>query len=160
VLHDGRADVSYVRLPVDDRGLRLRPLATERQVVVLPADHALAGKDAVSLADLAGEHLLQHPDLVPEWRDVAAEMRSRRRIPPPRFTHTIEEKLEQVAMGRGIVVLPESTARQYARPGVSQARITGIAPARACLAWSSSRRSPLLAEFARLAGSSARQLTG
>jgi DNA-binding transcriptional LysR family regulator len=159
VLHDGRADVSYVRLPVDERGLQLRPLAAEPQAVVLPADHALAGKDAVSLADLAGEHLLQDPDLVPEWRDVAAEMRSRRRMPAPRFTHTVEEKLEQVAMGRGIVVLPESTARQYARPGVSQARITDIGPARTCLAWASSRRSPLLPEFARLAESSPRHLT-
>lgn len=103
---------------------------------MLPAGHSLAGKDTVSLADLADEHLLQHPDIVPEWRDAAAEMRGRRQVPPPRFTHTVEEKLEQVAMGRGIVVLPESTARLYARPGVCHARISDIAPAETCLAWS------------------------
>jgi DNA-binding transcriptional LysR family regulator len=159
VLHDGRADISYVRLPVDKAGLQLRSLATEPQAVVLPAGHALAGKDTVSLGDLADEHLLQHPDMVPEWRDAAAEMRGRRQLPPPRFTHTVEEKLEQVAMGRGIVVLPESTARLYARPGVCHARISDIAPAETCIAWSSSRRSPLIAEFARLAAASASQLT-
>jgi DNA-binding transcriptional LysR family regulator len=151
VLHDGRADVSYVRLPVDRHGLQLRPLAREPQLAVLPAGHRLAGKESVNIGDLADEHLLQHPDIVPEWRDVAAEMRGRRRLPPPRFTHTVEEKLEQVAIGRGIVVLPESAASMYTRPGICHIRISDIAPAETCLAWSSSRRSPLLAEFARLA---------
>jgi len=159
VLHDGRADVSYVRLPVDKAGLQLRSLASEPQAVVLPADHALAGKDTVSLGDLTDEHLLQHPDFVPEWRDVAAEMRGRRQLPPPRFTHTVEEKIEHVAMGRGIVVLPESTARLYARPGVCHTRISDIASVETALAWSSSRRSPLIAEFVRLAAVTASQLT-
>jgi DNA-binding transcriptional LysR family regulator len=148
VLHDGRADVSYVRLPVDRHGLQLRPLAREPQLAVLPAAHRLAGKEYVSLAD---EHLLQHSDIVPEWRDVAAEMRGRRRLPPPQFTHTVEEKLEQVAIGRGIVVLPESAASMYTRPGICYIPISDIPPAETCLAWSSSRRSPLLPEFARLA---------
>jgi DNA-binding transcriptional LysR family regulator len=151
VLHDGRADVSYVRLPVDQHGLQLRPLAREPRLAVLPAGHRLAGKECVSIGDFTDEHLLQHPDIVPEWRDVAAEMRGRRRLPPPRFTHTVEEKLEQVAIGRGIVVLPESAASMYTRPGICYIRISDIPPAETCLAWSSSRRSPLLAEFARLA---------
>jgi DNA-binding transcriptional LysR family regulator len=152
VLHDGRADVSYVRLPIDLHGLQMRPIAHEPNFVVLPVGHRLAGKEFVSIGDLADEHLLQHPDIVPEWRDVAAEMRGRRRIPPLRFTHAVEEKLEQVAIGRGIVILPESAATLYARPGICCIQISDIPPAETCLAWSSSRRSPLLAEFARLAG--------
>jgi DNA-binding transcriptional LysR family regulator len=151
VLHDGRADVSYVRLPVDRHGLQLRPLAREPQFAVLPAGHRLAGKECVSIGDLANEHLLQHPDIVPGWRDVAAEIRGRRRLPPPRFTHAVEEKLEQVAIGRGIVVLPESAASLHTRPGICHIRISNIPPAETCLAFSSSRRSPLLTEFARLA---------
>ena len=39
----------------------------------------------------------------------------------------------------------------YTRPGICHTRISDIRPAETCLAWSSSRRSPLLAEFARLA---------
>jgi hypothetical protein len=62
-------------------------------------------------------------------------------------------------MGRGIVVLPESTARLYARPGVCHARISDIASVETALAWSSSRRSPLIAEFVRLAAVTASQLT-
>src|ERR1700677_4827825 len=116
VLHDGRADVSYVRLPVDPHRLALQPLFSEPRVAVLPAAHRLAGKPAADIAELADEHLLQHPDIVPEWRDIATEMRSLRRTAPPRVIRTVEEKLEHVAAGRGIVILPESTATYYQRP--------------------------------------------
>ena len=36
VLHDGRADVSYVRLPADQSGLQVRALLAEPRVAVLP----------------------------------------------------------------------------------------------------------------------------
>jgi DNA-binding transcriptional LysR family regulator len=150
VLLDGRADVSYVRLPVDQHGLQLRTILREPNVAVLPAGHQLAGKETISLADLAGEHLLQDPDLVPGWRAVAAEWRGRSDVPPP-VTHAVEEKLERVAAGRGFVVLPQSTARLYQRPGVFHVRVGGMPLAETCLAWPSSRRSPLIAEFASLA---------
>jgi DNA-binding transcriptional LysR family regulator len=65
----------------------------------------------------------------------------------------MEEKLERVAVGQGIVVLPESAARYYQRPGVAWARVTDLPLAGTCLAWPSSRRSPLIAEFAKLAAS-------
>jgi DNA-binding transcriptional LysR family regulator len=151
VLHDGRADVSLVRLPVDRQGLQLQSLFCEPRIAVLPADHRLAGKETVNIGDLADEHLLQHPDAVPEWRDVATELQGRRRIPPSRVTHSVEEKLEHVASGRGVVILPESTANYYQRPDIVHAFVHDLSPAEICLAWSSARRSPLIAEFANIA---------
>jgi DNA-binding transcriptional LysR family regulator len=127
VLHDGRADVSYLRLPADQRGLTVRPLTTEPRVVVLPAGHRLAGKDSVAITDLAAERLLQNPDAVPEWRDVATVAAE----PVPALA--VEEKLENVAAGRGIVVLPLSTATYYTRPDVTFVRIDGIPDTRS--AW-------------------------
>lgn len=112
----------------------------------------LAGKDAVTVADLAGEHLLQDPGAVPEWRDIAAELRGRqprKAIPPLR---TVEEKLEHVAAGPGIVVLPLSTATFYTRPDISHIPVRDIAPNQVCLAWDSSRRSALIHEYAAIAG--------
>ncbi|MEQ6901482.1 LysR substrate-binding domain-containing protein [Nocardioides sp. YIM 152588] len=41
--------------------LVIRHLRTEPLVAVLPAGHALAGRDAIALADLAGEPLVTHP---------------------------------------------------------------------------------------------------
>jgi DNA-binding transcriptional LysR family regulator len=150
VVHDGRADVSYVRLPVDQRGLSVRPLLTEPRVVALPADHRLAGKDAVAIADLADEHLLQDPDAVPEWRDIAAELRTGRRVAAPVF-RAVEEKLEHVAAGHGVVVLPLSTATFYTRPDVVHVPVADIPPNQVSLVWDSSRRSRLLHEFAAIA---------
>ena len=41
------------------------------EVVVASKDHSTLQAETVLLADLAAEHLLQDPDDVPEWRDVA-----------------------------------------------------------------------------------------
>jgi DNA-binding transcriptional LysR family regulator len=150
VVRDGRADVSYVRLPIDQRGLSVRPLFAEPRVVVVPAEHRLAGKDSVEITDLATEHLLQDPDAVPEWRDVAEELRTGRRRAEP-VVMIVEEKLERVAAGHGIVVFPLSTATFYTRPDIVHVPIAGIAPNQVSLAWDSARRSPLITEFAAIA---------
>jgi DNA-binding transcriptional LysR family regulator len=150
VLLDGRADVGYIRLPVDTRGLRTRPLLTEPRVVVLPGDHRLAGKPGISIADLADEHLLQDPDAVPEWRAIATEIRTGTRGPQPPM-RTVEEKLEHVAAGRGVVVLPLSTATFYPRPDTAYVPIVDIPPNHVCLAWDASRHIELITEFVEIA---------
>jgi DNA-binding transcriptional LysR family regulator len=146
VVHDGRVDVSYVRLPVDKRGLTLRPLLAEPRVAMLPATHRLAGKETVEIAELADEQLLQDPAAVPEWRDIATNPPGNG---PPAYA--VEEKLEHVASGRGVVVLPLSTARFYTRADVVWVRITDLPPNQVSLAWESTRRDPLITEFAALA---------
>jgi DNA-binding transcriptional LysR family regulator len=150
VLHDGRADVSYIRLPVDQSGLQVQALLAEPRVAVFPSGHRLAGKDTISIADLADEHLLQDPGAVPEWRDIAAEMRTRNRPSVPVF-RTVEEKLEHVAAGHGIVLLPLSTAVFYTRPGVAHSHVSDIPPNQVCLAWDATRRSRLIRDFAAIA---------
>ncbi|MEV5740312.1 LysR substrate-binding domain-containing protein [Microbispora rosea] len=155
VIHDGRVDIGYVRLPIDRRGLRVRPLMDEPRVAVLPAGHRLAGKDMIGIADLADEHLLQNPDAVPEWRDIATEPRGPGpRRPAPVF-HAVEEKLEHVAAGHGVVILPLSAAAFYTRPDVTYVPVSDIPPNQVCLAWDSSRRTPLIGEFAAIAAATA-----
>ena len=150
VIHDGRADVSFVRLPIDQQGLTIQQLHTEARVAALPADHRLAGKGTISIADLADEHLLQDPNAVPEWRDVATELRTRTRRPAP-FFHSVEEKLEHVAAGHGVCVLPLSVAMFYSRVDITHVAITDIAPNQICLSWDSTRRSRVIHEFAAIA---------
>ena len=149
-LHDGRVDIGYVRLPIDRSGLVVRPLFTEPRVVVMAIEHRLAGKESVSVADLADEHLLQDPDAVPEWRDIATELRAAPARPAPVFG-SVEEKLEHVAAGRGIAVIPQSTAAYYTRPDVVAVAVSDIGPNHVCLAWSRRRHDPLVGEFAELA---------
>ncbi|MCK2241456.1 MULTISPECIES: LysR family transcriptional regulator [unclassified Crossiella] len=146
VIHDGRVDVCFVRQPIDPAGLTVRDLFLDPRAVLVPADHRLAGKETVEIADLADEHLLQVPAAVPEWRDQVGGGPSAGPV-----LRTMEEKLEHVAAGHGVVVLPMSAVSFYQRPDVTHIPITDLAPNRVCLAWDSTRRNPLLAEFAAIA---------
>ncbi|MBC6457054.1 LysR family transcriptional regulator [Actinomadura sp. HBU206391] len=150
-IHDGRVDIGYVRLPINQRGLRVRPLTSEPRVAVLPTGHRLAGNDTIGIAELADEHLLQDPDAVPEWRDIATELRRPGRRRPELLFHAVEEKLEHVAAGHGVIVLPLSVVTFYTRPDVTYVPVTDIPPNQVCLAWDSTRRNPLIEEFAAIA---------
>jgi DNA-binding transcriptional LysR family regulator len=151
VIHDGRVDVGYVRLPIDKTGLQLIPMFTEPRMVVLPASHRLAGNDSVSITELADDHLLQDPTAVPEWQAIASELRSRATPPPIPPLRTVEEKLEHVAAGNGFAIIPRSTALFYRRPDVAALPVDDISDNQVCLAWDSVRRSGLIREFAELA---------
>jgi DNA-binding transcriptional LysR family regulator len=151
VLRDGRADVGIVRLPVDRAGLEVTALYAEPRVAVIAAAHPLAGKETVRVADLAADHLLQDPDAVPEWRDVAVELRTGERRPVPAID-SVEEKLERVAAGEGIAVVPASTAGFYTRPDVAVIGVEGLGPGHVAVAWPSGRDSALIREFAAAAG--------
>jgi DNA-binding transcriptional LysR family regulator len=148
VLHDGRADVSYLRHPFDATGLATEQLFSEPRVVVLPSEHRLAAASTLLMGDLAEEHLLQDPAAVPEWADVAAEMRRRRGSARTR-SRTVEEKLERVAMGQGIAILPLSTALFYRRPDVRSVPVTDLPPTVVHLGWEQGRRSRLIDSFVR-----------
>ncbi|SIQ93617.1 LysR family transcriptional regulator [Micromonospora avicenniae] len=149
VIRDGRVDVGYVRLPIDERDLALEPLFEEARVVVVAADHPLAGRPRVSIEELGDEHLLQNPAVVPEWRDDPRGRGAWRATEVPALT--VEEKLEYVAAGRGIIVLPLSTALFYSRPDVTHSAVHDIGPNRICLAWAADSRSRLVRQFLTIA---------
>jgi DNA-binding transcriptional LysR family regulator len=151
-VHDGSLDASFVRFPIDTRGLKVVPLFSEPRVAVLPAGHPLAARDTVSIVDLAELDLVQDPDAVPEWRDAAAQLRG----PAAHFrtgarARTVEEKLELVAGERGIVVLPESTAQFYTRPDVLYRHVTDIPPNQVALVHEARRAGPELTALVEIA---------
>ncbi|MFC4945209.1 LysR family transcriptional regulator [Pseudonocardia sp. GCM10023141] len=150
MIRDGRVDVAFLRLPVDTRGLQIRPLWEEPRVAMLPATHRLAGKEHIGVADLADEHLLQAADSVPEWRDLATELRTGTPVALPVFT-AVEEKLEHVAAGHGVAVLPLSAATAYVRTDVVHVPVRDIAPNQVGLGWDASRHDVLISEFASIA---------
>jgi DNA-binding transcriptional LysR family regulator len=127
------------------------PLFSEPRLVVLPADHPLSARETLTIADLADEHLLQDPAACPEWREIASELRSRTSRRPVPTIRTVEEKLERVATGQGIVILPLSTTTFYRRSDVVCIPIDDISPNQVSLAWEAARRSRLIYEFVDLA---------
>jgi DNA-binding transcriptional LysR family regulator len=133
LLRDGDLAMCFVRLPVDRTGLHLIPLYDEQPVVVVSREHPVAAYDEIDVADLADEHLLQDPDDVPGWRDVAAEVREGTRFPVPPMT--LRQAVESVAADAGILVVPMSLARLHHRKDVTHVRVTGLPATQVGLAW-------------------------
>ncbi|ACU73891.1 transcriptional regulator, LysR family [Catenulispora acidiphila DSM 44928] len=150
VLHDARADIGIVRLPINQTGLELRPLYTEPRLAILPTTHPLAAKHTIHITDLAADHLLQDPDAIPEWRDIAKELRTGAHRPAPTI-NSVEEKLELVAGGQGIAVIPASTAAFYTRPDIAAIPIDDLSPNHVAAAWPTDRTTPLIEEFVEAA---------
>ncbi|MDF2442887.1 MAG: hypothetical protein JWR01_1090 [Subtercola sp.] len=134
VLRDGAADVSFVRLPIVQEGLSVISLYREVQVVVVPKDHPASVFDSVTVADLADEHLLQEPGEVPEWRDVATELADGSRR-PLRGIRSLDDAVEQVAAGVGILIVPQAIARLSSRKDVVYRPVTDVAQTEIALTW-------------------------
>jgi DNA-binding transcriptional LysR family regulator len=126
----GDVDVAYVRAPINERGLRLIALYQERRLAALRHDHPFA--DAIELAerDLQGERHLRY-------------------LEPPGGTpiRSVEEKLEHVAAGRGIIVLPLSATQHYTRPDVVYVPVVDAEPDQVWLAVVASRDSEVINDF-------------
>ncbi len=119
-LEDGSADVALLRLPVAAEHLSAIPLYEELAVVVAPKDHAIEAVDAVSLADLAGETVLDGP-----WEEAGA----------------------LVAANVGVAVMPHSVARALSRRDVVARPVRDGPTTRIALVWRTDRTTPLIDEF-------------
>lgn len=144
VLRNGSASMCFVRLPVDREGLHVIPLYHEVPVVVVPKEHPVAAFDEVDVTDLADESLLQEPDTVPEWRDIAPP-----RDPslPPLAPMTTQEAIAVVAAGAGIVIVPMSVARLHHRKDVVHRPVRGVAESQIGLAWRREDDDPRIEAF-------------
>lgn len=114
VLYDGRAEMCFVRLPVDPahrEGLHVIPLYSEVPVVVAAKGHFVEAADVVTTDDLADEHFLEVPPL------------------------TMREAVETIAAGTGVIVVPMSVARLHHRRDVVHRRVVDASETRVGLAW-------------------------
>lgn len=120
LLHRGQVDAVVVQLPVETRGVTIGPVVgREPRVLAVAPDHRLAGRDSVSVKDIADETVLQPVGAAAEyWRDIRLFWAT----PPGRGqqhdqeVRTCQEVLSLVAAGQGVAPLTESTARRHARP--------------------------------------------
>jgi DNA-binding transcriptional LysR family regulator len=139
VLTDERADVCFVRLPVDRDGLHCIPLYREVPVVVVPADHPVTAYDEIALAELADEQLV-HGD-VPGWSDLATA----EGLPFPAMS--VKDAIEVVASGTGIVIVPMSVARLHHRKDVAHRPVLGVPETQIGLAWRAGDDDPRIETF-------------
>lgn len=120
VLVDGHADVAFVRLPIDREGLSVIRLYEEVTVVVVPAEHPISLLDSVTTADLDGETVRFDP---------------------------VEDAIDLVVAGAGILVLPHSLARQHSRRDLAMRPITDAPTTEVAIAWLTDTATDDIEEF-------------
>ena len=154
VLLDGVADVAFVHLPIDERGLELVPLYAEERVALLAADHRLARQKSIGIAQLADDPVVLHSGASDAWEAFHNQNpRPDGHVAPEGPTvSNLEEKLEIVASGAAISFVPRSVAAAaHHQPGVAIVPVRDIPPTQVCLAWNSARPSPLVHGFCEAA---------
>ncbi|GAB3528786.1 LysR family transcriptional regulator substrate-binding protein [Arthrobacter monumenti] len=124
MLHSGRVDMAFVRLPVEDESLHVIPLYSEQPVVVGHKDHEISVFDEVELGSL------DDPFLDPDAMGGEAMA------------------VEVAASGAGLVILPMSVARLHNRKDIVFRPVTGVEESRIGLAWLAANTSELTEEFA------------
>ncbi len=120
VLYDGRADMCFVRLPVDRDGLHVIPLYSEDAVVVMSTEHLLSVLDEVTDEDLEDVLLNDGP---------------------------AQQAVETAAAGTGVVVVPASIARLHRRKDVTVRSYVDGEPSEVALAWRADLDDPRAEEF-------------
>ncbi len=149
-LREEESDAGFLFLPINERGLRVRPLFTAPMVAVLPTGHRLADRDTVPLRELEGEpHVIWARGGAPRLHDAYV-----RACHDAGFTPRIIQEIERgesylglVEAGLGVSVAHASNV-QIERPGVTYAKIAEpTVPLTLGVAYRRDEESPLLERF-------------
>ncbi|HSX69095.1 LysR family substrate-binding domain-containing protein [Nocardioides sp.] len=142
VLRDGRASMSFVRLPVERDGLHVIPLYEELSVAVVSVEDDLSLHEEVTVADLAGHQLVTDPSDLPGWSSVATV----ERLPYPAMG--AKDAVEVVASSEATVaVLPMSVARLHHRKDVVARPLTDGPLHPVGIAWRTDDEDPRIETF-------------
>jgi DNA-binding transcriptional LysR family regulator len=138
-LRDGRADIALLCLGTDDlAGLRTADLTEEAPFALVPSGHPLAGRPAVTVAELGRD-----ANFAPEC--------------PPLG---LDEIVDRVLLGR-LVTMVGAGAAERISPGVAAVPVSDLPPTRLALAWSEAASRPAITAFVRSAREAeARRLLG
>jgi DNA-binding transcriptional LysR family regulator len=151
-LPDHKVDVLVARtpLPIPDDHLRVIALYDEPRVLLVPASHRLAGKESVSPDDFADESFVACAGMAAAWTEFW-RLTPRRNGEPaplgPMVVDTFEDKLEVVADGRAITVVPADDRRTTLRDDLATVPIDGIEPCQVAVVTRADDRNPLVAHF-------------
>lgn len=112
-LLSGDIDIALLRPPVDHVDIRSETLRRDRLIVALPAEHPLAGRDALTVCDLQDEDFIAHAG---QGRSVMSGLLAAVCADAgfaPRIRHEVSETstlVTLVAAGLGLAVVPAPTA--------------------------------------------------
>jgi DNA-binding transcriptional LysR family regulator len=149
-LLDHRVDALVTRLPFPTDQLHVTVLYDEPRVLVVPLDHRLAGKESITLDDIADEPLPRVPD--PAWN---AFWRIDPRpdgspAPDGPLVGAVEDKLELIAGGQAVAISADLRGASL-RSDLTTVPLHGVEPSHVVLATRAGDHSRLVAAFRKSA---------
>jgi DNA-binding transcriptional LysR family regulator len=150
-LLDHRVDAVVTRLPLATDGLHVTILYDEPRLLLVPLDHRLAGKESVTIDDIADEPIPRMAD--PAWNAYwrVDPRPDGRPAPGGPFVAALEDKNELIASGQAVAIVPAGVYNGQVRPDLTTIPLHGVAPSHVILATRAGDRSRLVAAFRRSA---------
>ncbi|WP_431975411.1 LysR family transcriptional regulator [Micromonospora haikouensis] len=155
-LLDQRVDALVTRtpLPIPAENLQVTVLYDEARVLLVSASHPFAGKAAVTAEDIAAEPFVGCTGMGTEWTTFW-RLEPRPDSEParlgPTLAETYQDKLEAIADGTAIAVVPAGDRRHTLRPGLTTVALDGVEPCQVVVAVRAADPNPLVPAFVRSA---------
>jgi DNA-binding transcriptional LysR family regulator len=151
-LLEHRVDAVVGRLPFPTDRLHVTVLYDEQRVVIMSPDHRLAGKEQLTLDDIADEPLPRLRESDPAW---SAYWRidprpDGRPAPDGPIIDAIEDKFELVAAGQAVAIFVGHHIKAL-RPDLTSIPLEGVDPAHVVLATRADDHGRLVAAFRKYA---------
>jgi DNA-binding transcriptional LysR family regulator len=150
-LLEHRVDVAVARLPFPTGQLHVTVLYDEPRALLIPRDHRLAGKESVTLDDIAGEPMPRLPD--PAWNAFwrVDPRPDGTRAPDGPLVEALEDKFELIASGQAVAIVSAGLRADSFRPDLTTVPLNGVEPSHVVLATRADDHSRLVAAFRKCA---------
>ncbi len=150
-LLDHRVDAVVARLPFSADQLHVTILYDEPRVLLVAVNHRLAGRQSVTVDDIADEPIPKLRDCDPAWNDFwrIDPRPDGREAPDGPLFETLDDGLELLAAGQAVAV--GNRFHETLRPDITAVPLEGVEPSHVVLASRAGDRSRLVAAFRRLA---------
>jgi DNA-binding transcriptional LysR family regulator len=150
-LLDHRVDAAVTRLPFSTDQLHVTILYDEPRVLVVALDHRLAGRQSVTIDDIADEPIPKLRDCDPAWNDFwrIDPRPDGRQAPDGPLFETLDDGLELIAAGQAVAVT--TGFHERLRPDITTVPLEDVEPSHVVVASRAGDRSRLVAAFRKLA---------
>ncbi|KRD04901.1 LysR family transcriptional regulator [Mycobacterium sp. Root265] len=151
VFTQGQVDVLVARAPLfiatDDA--RITVLYEEPRMLVMPAEHPLAGRASVSLDDFApGESIIcSHGGTRAIFPADSYQVNDPGPVSAGPVIESFEDRIELVAGGQAVAVLPVGDRRSSLRADLATVALDGFPPSAVVVATRAGEANPLVADF-------------